>query len=218
MHFDLEQFISSFGYLGVWVIISFIFFESFLLFFLPGDSLLFLGGFYAFAGKLDIWILVVGCFVAAVLGNNVGYLIGQRFGLRLFQRKNSKLFTKKNLALTQNFYKKNGGKTIVLARFIPGIRTFAPIVAGIGTMKYQTFLFYNLVGGALWAIGLPLAGYFLGTKINPKVVENNLLLITGGIIFFSLLPSILHVVVENKVLIKKTMVSYYHRFFGNPKN
>jgi membrane-associated protein len=218
MHFDLEQFISSFGYLGVWVIISFIFFESFLLFFLPGDSLLFLGGFYAFAGKLDIWILVVGCFIAAVLGNNVGYVIGQRFGLRLFQRKNSKLFTKKNLALTQNFYKKNGGKTIVLARFIPGIRTFAPIVAGIGTMKYQTFLFYNLVGAALWAIGLPLAGYFLGTKINPKVVENNLLLITGGIIFFSLLPSILHVVVDNKVLIKKTMVSYYHRFFGNPKN
>jgi membrane-associated protein len=218
MHFDLEQFISGFGYLGVWVIISFIFFESFLLFFLPGDSLLFLGGFYAFAGKLDIWILVVGCFIAAVLGNNVGYVIGQRFGLRLFQRKNSKLFTKKNLALTQNFYKKNGGKTIVLARFIPGIRTFAPIVAGISTMKYQTFLFYNLVGGALWAIGLPLAGYFLGTKINPKVVENNLLLITGGIIFFSLLPSILHVLVDNKVLIKKTMVSYYHRFFGKQKN
>jgi membrane-associated protein len=213
MPFDIEHLISSLGPFGVWVIISFIFFESFLLFFLPGDSVLLLGGFYASTGKIDIWILVIGCFVAAVLGNNVGYVIGQRFGGRLFQRKNSKLFTKKNLSHTQKFYEKNGGKTIVLARFIPGLRTFAPIVAGIGTMKYEAFLFYNLVGGVLWAIGLPLAGYFLGKRINPKVVENNLILITIGIVIASLLPSIAHVLLDNKVLIKKTMAKYYHSLF-----
>jgi membrane-associated protein len=213
MPFDIEHLISSLGPFGVWVIISFIFFESFLLFFLPGDSILLLGGFYASTGKIDIWILVIGCFVAAVLGNNVGYVIGQRFGGRLFQRKNSKLFTKKNLSHTQKFYEKNGGKTIVLARFIPGLRTFAPIVAGIGTMKYEAFLFYNLVGGVLWAIGLPLAGYFLGKRINPKVVENNLILITIGIVIASLLPSIAHVLLDNKVLIKKTMAKYYHSLF-----
>jgi membrane-associated protein len=213
MPFDIEHLISSLGPFGAWVIISFIFFESFLLFFLPGDSVLLLGGFYASTGKIDIWILVIGCFVAAVLGNNVGYVIGQRFGARLFQRKNSKLFTKKNLSHTQKFYEKNGGKTIVLARFIPGLRTFAPIVAGIGTMKYEAFLFYNLVGGALWAIGLPLAGYFLGKRINPKVVENNLILITIGIVIASLLPSIVHVLLDNKMLIKKTMARYYHSLF-----
>lgn len=198
MHFDLAEMIRSFGYFGVWAIVLIIFFESFLLFFLPGDSLLFIGGFLASTGNINIWVLVFGCFVGAVLGNNVGYAIGKRFGRQFFLRKNSRLFTQENLARTQQFYDKHGGKTIILARFLPIVRTFAPLVAGIGTMRYKVFLFYNLVGAALWAIGLPLTGYFLGKRIDPKVMEDNLIWITLGIIVISLLPSVLHVLLDKK--------------------
>jgi membrane-associated protein len=198
MHFDVVELIRSSGYFGVWAIFLIIFFESFLLFFLPGDSLLFVGGFLASNGTLNIWLLVIGCFIGAVLGNNVGYAIGQRFGRRLFQRKNSRIFSKKNLDHTQQFYAQHGGKTIILARFVPIVRTFAPIVAGIGTMKYRIFFVYNLIGGALWAIGLPFLGYFLGKKIDPKTMESNLIWITLGIIIISLLPSAWHLMHDRK--------------------
>jgi membrane-associated protein len=198
MHFDLAELIRSFGYFGVWAIVFIIFFESFLLFFLPGDSLLFIGGFLASTGSINIWVLVFGCFAAAVLGNNVGYALGQKFGRRFFLRKNSRLFTQENLTRTQDFYDKHGGKTIILARFLPIVRTFAPVVAGIGTMKYKVFMLYNLIGAALWAIGLPLAGYFLGKRIDPKVMEANLIWITLGIIVTSLVPSVLHVLLDKK--------------------
>ena len=198
MHFDLAELIRSFGYFGVWAIVLIIFFESFLLFFLPGDSLLFIGGFLASTGSINIWVLVFGCFAAAVLGNNVGYALGQKFGRRFFLRENSRLFTQENLNRTQDFYDKHGGKTIILARFLPIVRTFAPVVAGIGTMKYKVFTFYNLIGAGLWAIGLPLAGYYLGKRIDPKVMEANLIWITLGIIVTSLVPSILHVLLDKK--------------------
>jgi membrane-associated protein len=198
MHFDLAELIRSFGYFGVWAIVLIIFFESFLLFFLPGDSLLFIGGFLASTGSINIWVLVFGCFAAAVLGNNVGYALGQKFGRRFFLRENSRLFTQENLTRTQDFYDKHGGKTIILARFLPIVRTFAPVVAGIGTMKYKVFTLYNLIGAGLWAIGLPLAGYYLGKRIDPKVMEANLIWITLGIIVTSLVPSVLHVLLDKK--------------------
>jgi membrane-associated protein len=198
MHFDLAEWIRSFGYFGVWAIVLIIFFESFLLFFLPGDSLLFIGGFLASTGSINIWVLVFGCFAAAVLGNNVGYALGQKYGRRFFLRENSRLFTQDNLTRTQDFYDKHGGKTIILARFLPIVRTFAPVVAGIGTMKYKVFTLYNLIGAGLWAIGLPLAGYYLGKRIDPKVMEANLIWITLGIIVTSLVPSVLHVLLDKK--------------------
>jgi membrane-associated protein len=198
MHFDLAELIRSFGYFGVWAIVLIIFFESFLLFFLPGDSLLFIGGFLASTGNINIWILVFGCFAGAVLGNNVGYALGQKYGRRFFLRENSRLFTQENLTRTQDFYDKHGGKTIILARFLPIVRTFAPVVAGIGTMKYKVFTFYNLIGAALWAIGLPLAGYFLGKTIKPEIMEKNLIWITLGIIITSLVPSLFHIFFDKK--------------------
>jgi membrane-associated protein len=196
MHFDLAALIRSFGYVGVWAII---FAESglFIGFFLPGDSLLFTAGFLASQpNSLNIWILIAGCFIAAVLGDNVGYATGNRFGRRLFQKEDSWLFHKKNLVRAQRFYDQYGRKTIILARFIPIVRTFAPIVAGIGAMKYPVFFTYNLVGGAVWTVGLCLLGYFLGRAIPD--VDKYLLPIIAVIIVVSVVPSLLHLYRENR--------------------
>ena len=195
MHFDLLNFIKSIGYLGVWGIV---FAESGLLigFFLPGDSLLFSAGFLASQGILNLWVLIFGCFVCAVLGDNVGYATGNRFGRRLFQREDSWLFNKKHLVSTQEFYDKHGKKALVLARFMPVVRTFAPVVAGIGSMRYRTFMTYNLIGGALWAIGVTLLGYFLGQMIPPEQIDKYLLPIVAVIVVVSLLPTLLHLYKE----------------------
>lgn len=197
MHFDLVQIIKSLGYFGVWGII---FAESGLLigFFLPGDSLLFTAGFVASQKLLNIWVLIIGAFICAVLGDNVGYATGHRFGRRLFQKEDSWLFHKKHLVKTTNFYQKHGKKTLVLARFVPIVRTFAPIVAGIGAMHYRTFMSYNLIGGLLWTFGITLLGFFLGKSLPAEQVDKFLLPIIGLIIVVSLVPSILHVVKENK--------------------
>ncbi len=164
--FNLPELIKKMGYFGVWAII---FAESGLLFgfFLPGDSLLVTAGFIASLPQsgINIWVLIFGCFVCAVIGDNVGYTTGYRFGRQLFQKQDSWLFKKQYLEKTQDFYAKHGNKTIVLARFTPLIRTFAPIIAGIGAMRYRTFMFYNLIGGFLWTVGLTLLGYFLGKKL-----------------------------------------------------
>lgn len=187
---DLVHLIESVGYIGLFAII---FAESGLLigFFLPGDSLLFTAGFLASQNILSLPILLVTCFVAAVLGDNVGYAFGHRVGKRLFQREDSLFFHKKNVLKAQQFYEKHGAKTIVIARFMPIVRTFAPIVAGIGTMHYRTFVVYNLVGGALWALGLNLAGYFLGSFIPD--VDRYLLPIVAVIIIASIAPSAIHI-------------------------
>ncbi|MBD2778199.1 DedA family protein [Iningainema tapete] len=199
MHFDLRQIIQSLGYFGVWAII---FAESGLLigFFLPGDSLLFTAGFIASLPQspLNIWVLIFGSFVCAVLGDNVGYATGYRFGRKLFQKEDSWLFHKKHLTKTQNFYEEHGKKTIVLARFLPIIRTFAPIVAGIGAMNYRTFMSYNLVGGLIWTFGITILGYFLGNLLPAEQLDKYLLPIIGLIIVVSLVPSILHIIKENK--------------------
>lgn len=142
---ELQTLIETVGYAGIFAIV---FAESGLLFgfFLPGDSLLFTAGFLASQGIFNIFILSSGCFLAAVFGDSVGYMFGHKVGRRLFHKKESFFFHKDNLQKAEIFYEKHGGKTIILARFLPFIRTFAPIVAGIGNMHYPTFLVYNNSG------------------------------------------------------------------------
>ncbi len=183
------------GHALIWGII---FAESGLLigFFLPGDSLLFTCGFLASQNFLSLPWLVMGCFAGAVLGDNVGYATGSRYGRRLFQRENSRFFKKEYLESAQSFYEKHGKMAIVLARFTPIVRTFAPIVAGIGAMNYRTFLFYNVMGGFFWTFGLLVAGYYLG-KLIPDV-DKYLLPITLGVIVLSFLPSVFHIYQERK--------------------
>ncbi|MBD2446696.1 VTT domain-containing protein [Nostoc sp. FACHB-152] len=197
MHFDLPELIKSIGYFGVWAII---FAESGLLigFFLPGDSLLFTAGFIASQNLFNIWILIIGAFICAVLGDNIGYTTGHKFGRKLFQREDSWLFHKKHVVKTQKFYQKHGKKTIVLARFVPIVRTFAPIVAGLGAMHYRTFIFYNLIGGFVWTVGMTMLGFFLGKSLPAEQVDKYLLPIIGLIIVISLLPSIVHLIQENR--------------------
>lgn len=193
MHFDLISLIKTFGYLGVFTIV---FLESGLLigFFFPGDSLLFTAGFLASQGYLDLGILITGCFIFAVLGDTIGYQIGKRLGPKVFSKNNSLLFNKKHLETAQKFYDKHGGKTIILARFMPVVRAFAPVVAGAGKMDYKKFAMFNLVGGVLWAIGITSAGYYLGSLIPD--VDKYLLPIVGTIILASIAPAIHHVLVN----------------------
>jgi len=152
------------GYIALVVIV---FTETGLLigFFLPGDSLLITAGLVAATGALDIWLLNVLLSVAAIVGDSVGYAIGYRAGPHIFTREDSRWFNKKHLVRTREFYERHGGKTIILARFIPIIRTFAPVVAGVGRMDYRRFLAFNVLGGIGWVCGLTWAGYLLGQTI-----------------------------------------------------
>lgn len=195
MHIDLISLIQTVGYIGVFAIV---FIESGLLvgFFLPGDSLLFTAGFLASKGFFDIYILSIGCFIAAILGDSAGYFIGHRWGRKLFNKENSLLFHKDHLLKAQQFYEKHGGKTIILARFMPVIRTFAPVVAGVGQMKYRTFLFFNFFGAVLWALGMTFAGYFLGSLIPADKFEKYLIVIVLLIIVASVAPGVYHILKE----------------------
>ncbi len=187
--FNLIAIIKTAGYFGLFGIV---FAESGLLvgFFLPGDSLLFTAGFLASQGILNIWLLIFLLFIAAILGDSTGYALGKKLGPRIFTKQDSLFFHKDHLKRAEQFFQQHGGKAIILARFLPVVRTFAPIVAGVGKMNYQTFLAYNVVGGALWTIGLSLMGYYLGKTI-PNV-DRYLLPIIVGIIILSLLPTLFH--------------------------
>lgn len=189
---QLSDIIIAFGYVAIFGVI---FAESGLLigFFLPGDSLLFTAGFFASTGKFNIFLLSGGCFIAAVLGDNVGYAFGKRVGKRLFKREDSLLFHKENLIRAKGFYERHGKKTIILARFLPVVRTFAPIVAGVGDMHYPTFVTYNIIGGLLWAVGLTVLGYFLGRIIPAELMEKYLIFIILFIIILSVIPTIIHI-------------------------
>jgi membrane-associated protein len=157
-------------------------------FFLPGDSLLVTAGVFAGTGQLDIVRLNAVLVVAAIAGDTVGYWFGRKTGPALFKRPKSLLFNPDHLRRAHDFYEKHGGKTIVLARFMPIIRTFAPIVAGMGQMSYRRFLFFNVFGGALWVLSMTLIGYFLGQV--PGVREHiEIVIIT--VIFLSILPGII---------------------------
>lgn len=188
---NLISLIQTVGYLGLFAII---FAESglFIGFFLPGDSLIFTAGFLASQGLLNIWWLILILLIAAVLGDNFGYAFGSRIGPAIFRKEDGLLFRKTNLEKAQRYYEKYGAKTLILARFMPIVRTFAPILAGVGQMNYKKFFSYNLIGGILWTTSLPLLGYYLG-RVIPNV-DKYLLPIVLGIIILSFLPSILDLI------------------------
>jgi membrane-associated protein len=194
---DLISLIKAIGLFGVWGII---FAESGLLigFFLPGDSLLFTAGFLASPaiGLFKIWNLLLGAWVAAVLGDNVGYEFGKRVGRKLFRKPDSLLFKQENLIKAEKFYEEHGGKALILARFMPVVRTFVPIVAGIGHMDHKKFTFYNFIGGTLWTFGVTSLGYFLGSLIPD--IDKFLLPIILGIVVISILPPIIHFYKDSK--------------------
>ncbi len=157
-------------------------------FFLPGDSLLVTAGVFAAAGHFNIWVLNSVLVAAAIVGDTVGYWIGRRTGPALFKRPKSLLFNPDHLRRAHDFYEKHGGKTIILARFMPIVRTFAPVVAGMGRMEYRRFLFFNVFGGLLWVISMTLIGYFLG-KIPG--VRDHIEIVILIVVFLSILPGII---------------------------
>lgn len=156
--------------------------------FLPGDSLLFVSGTLAASGALNVYLLFLIMSLAAILGDSINYAIGRYIGPKVFHKEHGKLLKKEYLYKTQAFYEKHGGKTIIIARFMPFIRTFAPFVAGIGRMRYPRFLAYNMLGGILWVCLFVSAGFFFG---NIPFVKSNLSAVVLIIIFLSILPGII---------------------------
>ena len=187
--FDLVAIIKTAGYAGLFAII---FAESGLLigFFLPGDSLLFTAGVLASQGYLNIAVLAVIVTVAAILGDSVGYAFGQRIGNKIFYKEDSFFFNKRNIQRAHEFFQKHGRKTIILARFLPVVRTFVPILAGVGEMHYKTFLSFNVIGGLLWGCGLTFLGYFFGNIIPDP--DRYLIPAVAVIIIISVLPAVIH--------------------------
>lgn len=186
--FELSEFILTAGYIGLFCVV---FAETglFLGFFLPGDSLLFVAGLLASEGFLSLPILLGIVFTGAVLGNTFGYLFGRRVGPSLFSREESLLFKKSHVRKAEDFFNRYGAKTIVIARFMPIVRTFAPILAGVGKMEFKEFFLYNVAGAFLWSFGLLLGGYFLG-KVVPDV-DRYILPIVVVIVILSVLPGAL---------------------------
>ena len=190
--FDLEMLLRTVGYLGLFAIV---FAETGLLvgFFLPGDSLLFTAGFLASQGHFNIAIIVLGCFVAAVVGDSVGYSIGQRFGPQLFTKPESRYFKPDHLRKSEAFFAEHGGKSVILARFIPIVRTFTPVVAGMSSLRYPSFVVYNVVGALLWAVGVPLSGYFLGQLVPAEQAEKVMIAVVLLILVVSIVPAALKI-------------------------
>jgi membrane-associated protein len=217
------------GKSAVWMIVAIIFAESglFFGFFLPGDSLLFMAGFLTSSGAqkfvtenpglglqpvIDgmphIAVLLPLLFVAAVAGDQVGYLFGKRVGPALFTREDSRLFKQSHVTKAHDFLEKYGPKTILLARFVPIVRTFAPIVAGVGQMRYRTFIAYNVIGGLVWSVGVTLLGHFLG---NVGFIRDNIEYAIVGIVALSLAPMVYEVVKhrrEAKHLVEEVTASH----------
>ena len=182
------------GMVGVIGVILIVFAETglFFGFFFPGDSLLFTAGILASQGFLNIYVLIIGCIIAAILGDSVGYWSGRKYGRKLFEQDKGFIFKKQRLYDAEIFYEKHGKYAIIIARFVPIIRTFAPIVAGIGKMRYVTFISYNILGGMAWITIMLLLGYFLGGLIpNP---DTYILPIAFLIIIISFLPIIWKIV------------------------
>ncbi len=185
MIFDLHTFIHTAGILGIGIVI---FLESGVLLglFLPGDSLLFTAGILSAAGYLHFSSLLIVSFFAAIVGDQVGYYTGKKMGPRIFSRPSSRWLNPEHVKRAQDFYQKYGKKTIILSRFVPFVRTLAPIMAGIGVMDHKTFTRYNIIGGALWAIGISSIGYFLGSLIPS--IDKYLIPIILGIVLISVAP------------------------------
>jgi len=198
---DLIEFIKAVSIIGVLLVI---FSETGLMvgFFLPGDSLLFTTGFLIYSGVLGVNInfVVPFIFLAAVIGNTTGYTFGRRIGHKIFSRPNAKIFKQEYVKKAQDFYEKYGGKTIILAQFIPIIRTFAPLVAGVGKMDFRKFITYNIIGAILWTGGVTYAGYYLGSVFESMglQIDQVLLPIVALIILLSITPPIYHILKDEK--------------------
>ena len=186
--YDVESLVRVGGLVGLTAIV---FIETGLLigFFLPGDSLLVTAGLFAARGDLDLFSLNLTLSLAAIIGDTVGYNIGARAGPKIFTRDNSLFFNRKHLITTKEFYDRHGGFTIVIARFVPIIRTFAPVVAGVGAMQYRRFLSYNVFGGIGWVAATTCGGYFLGQMI-PNIHEH-IHVVIAVVIAVSLLPAVI---------------------------
>jgi len=191
--YDVESLVRVGGIVGLTAIV---FVETGLLigFFLPGDSLLVTAGLFAARGDIEVLPLTVALSIAAIAGDTVGYNIGKKTGPKLFTRADSLLFNKKHLITTKEFYDRHGPFTIVIARFVPIIRTFAPVVAGIGAMEYKRFISYNIFGGVGWVFSMVFGGYFLGQMI-PNI-HKHIDKVIVVVIFLSLLPAIIKVARE----------------------
>ncbi len=206
--FDLIQFAQTAGPIAAFLIVAAIIFaENGLLigFFFPGDSILFTIGFLVQGTStvrlnLNIHLVVFVLFLAGVLGANVGYLFGKKLGPRLFKRPNSILFRQENVQKAQDFYDKHGGKTIILARFIPVVRTFVPLIAGVANMKYKTFMIFNIIGGLLWVAGITYFGYILGSVLRGFGIDIDTILlpIIALILIVSISPALYHFLKDKK--------------------
>lgn len=199
MHYlgvDLVELIRTVGLLGLFFIV---FAETglFLGFFFPGDSLLFVAGLLAAQGLFPVPMLMLILLVAAITGNMTGYWFGKKVGPKLFERDDSLFFRKAHVRRAQSFYEKHGAKTIMLARFVPIVRTFGPIVAGIAEMNYRSFMLYNIFGAVIWTVGLTLGGYLFGNLITD--VDRYLLPVILAIIIISFLPAVWHVWKERRI-------------------
>jgi len=197
---NIEQLLQSAGVLtGLILVGGMVFAESGLLvgFFLPGDTLLFTAGFFAAQGKLPLGWLILVVILAAIAGDSVGYTIGRRTGHKIFRKQDGLFFRQEYIAKAEAFYKDHGGKTIILARFLPIIRTFAPLVAGVGNMPYKRFLSFNVVGAAAWGGGVILLGHWLGSKI-PNI-DHYLLPIVLLATVFTFSPVVLHIIKDKKL-------------------
>ena len=198
----IDWMLDTFGlyvYLGLFLIV---FAETGLAigFFLPGDSLLVVAGLFAAAGKMNLWVLMILLFIAAVVGDAVGYYSGKKVGHAIFNKPKSRFFNPKHLQKAHAFYEKHGGKTIIIARFVPIVRTFAPIVAGAADMSYRQFALYNVVGGFAWVVSMLLTGYFLGGLVEQLVrsvfgiegflLEDHIDKVVVVVVFLSVLPII----------------------------
>lgn len=217
-HFDIESILVSFGIIGVAAIV---FAESGLLvgFFLPGDTLLLSAGFFAAQGKLPLGWLLFATVLAAIIGDNVGYSIGRRAGPRVFKKEEGVLFHKKHVERAEQFYNEHGGKTIVFARFIPIIRTFAPLVAGVGKMPRKRFFAFNIIGGTLWAVGVTLIGYFLGGFIAPDTIDKYILPALLLVMLATFGPAIYHLLKDKSTrkAIKNKLAIWKRNIFLNKK-
>jgi membrane-associated protein len=192
---SLDELVRWGGYL---VLAAIVFTETGLLvgFFLPGDSLLITAGLVAATGQLNVWWLNAILIVAAVVGDSVGYAIGRRAGPRLFTRPKSLLFNPRHIERTRAFYARHGAKTIVIARFVPIVRTFAPVVAGVGEMEYRKFVFYNIAGGVGWVTSMTWAGYLLGQAV-PNI-SDHIHVVVVIVILLSLIPIAVELVRERR--------------------
>lgn len=217
---DFNSLIQNSGALaGLLLIGAIVFAESGLLigFFLPGDTLLFGAGLAASQGKFSLAALIITVVLAAIIGDNVGYSIGRRTGTRIFKKEQGILFRREHIERAQNFYEKHGGKTIIIARFVPVVRTFAPVVAGIGKMPRSRFMFFNVFGGVLWGTLMPVLGYLLGKRIPhlDKYIEYVLV----GVVVISIMLAMLHVLKdkETRVLLALKIKKMLRHIFLNKK-